>query len=719
MKKTTWKRILAAALAALTFALLAAGCGIKKIDGTGTETGAVAQTPQQNPAGNEQPTSGVGGEPAGTAEPTDPQTEPQTEPAEPALDASFAPEDAEVDQDLLANALALALRGWEEGYLNDPNGVWSVIGYYAALKNRVDPQGERGSWLSENNAAFIEERLLPEKQPPIPEGWFSEGGGAARENRETERDGKTVLVPGYSFWGYDDMLASMLGVWREIAQTRTDREDGFVYTVTLTDHLDGGAESAQFRFRFTVGETGNWVLSDILYPSEPRTALDPDDEERLAKALGVELPGWSESLLLNDPGGVWSILGHYAALRSIENDAAGSFLSDEEAALLQRVLRPGLEFLPLPDNWLEDGRAERVTVHSGDAGWIDTEGLTFPDIDGAVREMLGQSLEVTAERADGVDERAYRVTVTGHYGDWEETYAFEFGFSKFTSFDGYVFWGLNSIEQLDEPAYTVPEEYDTVEGANFTISQVREANSVLKLLEIYGSVQLQMNYGSEYMSILALDRGGVVVESTTYTYFDPETGESDSFGGGAWIADGLEASFSSYEGETTASAWFDGDMAESETDSLLTSFIGYGKAELVADNGNTVSFTVTDPSDPDSGASYTCTVDAGTLALLSYTLRIDGEEISASTTLGGEVEEPEVFSAFDQTRAVTVHLDTYNGWDNAVTKTWHVPAAWDFIVYFDNGEVQLFEFSNLSEPLEGYIPATGADQEFWASAAKG
>ena len=719
MKKTTWKRILAAALAALTFALLAAGCGIKKIDGTGTETGAVAQTPQQNPAGNEQPTSGVGGEPAGTAEPTDPQTEPQTEPAEPALDASFMPEDTSLDAEMLSDALAIALRGWEEGYIDDPNGLWAVVGYYAALRNRVSAEGEAGSWLSEQYAAYVAARLCPQNDQtvPIPEAWFSEGGGAARENRAFEKDGKTVLVPGYSFWGYDDMLASMLGVWREIASDAADCEGGTACRVTLTDHLAEGTRVSVFRFRFTVDEGGEWGLTDIVYPTDSLKALEDQDEERLAKALGFGLPGWSETAL-TDPDGIWGILAYYAALRNLEAGGEGSFLSEEEAEALQNVLRPGEGYVPMPDDWEENGIVKRVTVRSGDGGWIETEGYSFPTADYVLLMTLGQSVEISAERADGVDERAYHVTLTEHYDTGEDVYEFEFGFSKLVTENGREYWGLTSTTALydDEIDYG---DYDVIEGADFTMTDVREANRILNLLDRYGSAQVQVSGEGYIVDGLFLPRGDAVVERLTYTYFDSETGEASSFSGGTVLRDGRELSFSTFEGDIIASAWFDGDMAESEVDGYLQSFLGYGDAKLLSKNGDTVTFEVLDDFDPDSGNGYTCTLTADTLALLSYTIRVDGEEVSVTTTLGGEVEVPEVFSEFDRTRAVTVHLWGDGGWENAETKTWHVPCDWAFSVYFDNSEVELYDSKNLSEPVGWSIPASEADQEFWASAAKG
>ena len=119
--------------------------------------------------------------------------------------------------------------------------------------------------------------------------------------------------------------------------------------------------------------------------------------------------------------------------------------------------------------------------------------------------------------------------------------------------------------------------------------------------------------------------------------------------------------------------------------------------------------------------SYTCTVDKATLALLSYTYEsADGDVMNVSTTLGGEAPEDPFWECLDDLRTVTVHRSGFDYDGNPVeeTKTWSVPASWEFAVYFF-GEEQLYTSSALNEVYEDFIPADGRDYEFWASAAKG
>ena len=72
-----------------------------------------------------------------------------------------------VDEEVLSEALALALVGWGTDYLNDPNGLWSVIGYYAALTARMRDPDER-PWISARTADYIAS-VLRLGEDPLPE----------------------------------------------------------------------------------------------------------------------------------------------------------------------------------------------------------------------------------------------------------------------------------------------------------------------------------------------------------------------------------------------------------------------------------------------------------------------------------------------------------------------------------------------------------------------
>ena len=203
-----------------------------------------------------------------------PETEPaetekaETEPAAPEPEPA-APDP--VDEERLSMALALGLVGWGKDYLDDPNGLWSVIGYYAAL-TALTVSPEEQPWLSDATAGYIA-GVLRAGEDPLPEpGWLDDGTSAKRETR----DG----VPGTSFPGYRDMVASTLGVWRSLS---VSLEDG-TYIVSVEDHLDDGLRTCLVYAAFADAGTGEstvrampyLMITDVLTP-EGLPVTDPAD----------------------------------------------------------------------------------------------------------------------------------------------------------------------------------------------------------------------------------------------------------------------------------------------------------------------------------------------------------------------------------------------------------------------------------------------------------
>ncbi|MCR4905154.1 MAG: hypothetical protein K6A33_03655, partial [Clostridiales bacterium] len=193
------------AMAVLLTAFALSGCfKIQKIDGTPSDPILDPPPPENTPADGIE----VLGKPTGVAEP--------------------APEPipVSIDYELLESALAIGLTGNGKDYLYDENGLWHVVGLYAALVGRVT---ESTPWLSDAACDALAHTLLPDEDPPgIPDAWFSDGG-LVREDRNR--------VPGVSFPSYQEFLDSMLGVWRELR--RPDDPDA-PYAVEVVDHLEDG-----------------------------------------------------------------------------------------------------------------------------------------------------------------------------------------------------------------------------------------------------------------------------------------------------------------------------------------------------------------------------------------------------------------------------------------------------------------------------------------------
>ncbi|MBQ3956795.1 MAG: hypothetical protein II680_12980 [Clostridia bacterium] len=208
----TLRKSAAALLAALLFASSASGCfKIQKIDDPASPgISDPVTTPATDPA-------------------TDPTTDPsgEPEPENPGTDTP-AQTPAELNYDLLKDAIALGLMGNGTDYLEAADGLWNVIGYYAALLARIGDR-QMGAWLSDAECDALRATLIPDgPTPELPARWFSDGG-VVRE----EMSG----VPGVSFPSYEEMLMNTLGIWREL---RHPTEEDAPYAVEVVDHLDDG-----------------------------------------------------------------------------------------------------------------------------------------------------------------------------------------------------------------------------------------------------------------------------------------------------------------------------------------------------------------------------------------------------------------------------------------------------------------------------------------------
>ena len=89
---------------------------------------------------------------------------PETEPAE-----TVPPEEITVDEDVLASAVALGIAGNGEHYIEEADGLWNVIGWYAALNARVS-DADAEPWLSDGTCGALTAILFPDADPiPIPD----------------------------------------------------------------------------------------------------------------------------------------------------------------------------------------------------------------------------------------------------------------------------------------------------------------------------------------------------------------------------------------------------------------------------------------------------------------------------------------------------------------------------------------------------------------------
>ena len=104
----------------------------------------------------------------------DPISDPIADPAPPDAPETEAPDvkpaPVTIDYELLESALAIGLTGNGESYLRDPNGLWHVVGLYAALVGRTE---SRTPWLSDAACDALVRCLLPDDTFTV----HAEGGG--------------------------------------------------------------------------------------------------------------------------------------------------------------------------------------------------------------------------------------------------------------------------------------------------------------------------------------------------------------------------------------------------------------------------------------------------------------------------------------------------------------------------------------------------------------
>ena len=171
-----------------------------------------------------------------------------------------------MDEKLPADAVALAIAGSGERYLEEADGLWYAIGWYAALIGRVSGTRPR---LSEDVCGALASIPHPEGDPPPhPESRLNDG--ISRE----PRDGRSSFFP-----GYEKLLSETPGVWRELSRTE---EDG-TSIVAVTDHLED--RTGRFLVCAAFAAAPGEGLPGLVYltMTEPSEEKEPDftpDETR-------------------------------------------------------------------------------------------------------------------------------------------------------------------------------------------------------------------------------------------------------------------------------------------------------------------------------------------------------------------------------------------------------------------------------------------------------
>lgn len=704
----------------------------------------------------------------------DPISDPIADPAPPDAPETEAPDvkpaPVAIDYELLESALAIGLTGNGESYLRDPNGLWHVVGLYAALVGRTE---SRTPWLSDAACDALVRCLLPDEDPDgIPDAWFSDGG-VVRE----ERDG----IPGVSFPSYEEFLNGMLGVWREL---RRPEEEDAPYAVEVIDHLEDGEYhtyayiafqqdpgDGQTKLVYLVigdtlreGGTLNFTLGEVLEQNKMSNLLRYFDAVTLHTS---DLYGTSaECVWLRDGDPVY----YETVDLSMDDEESGEpmVFHSESGSYRGLGFNTYLMAEPLINVWVtaepretdeysetlitkylfDDLSAEPVFVSE------DDEDVTF-------------SLEETAEGSDGVP-----FTVKGTFVvnkgtlalkscTWEYEGGMTTGFT--VAYNGDKL-GEDVMKAWDNPrtltldirteagerteAVTVPASwlvqllvdegitvyfdeacreltYNLIDaGGDITLRARDEANTPAAKLDI-SSVTLENVLAANYLTVLTEQYGSVKVHTSD------KYAENDS-----WFFRDGDAVVRLTESEDKAS----GDKSPLSGDNRDMSF-------SIGDDGSVTArgtvFAIPAPYDPEydennvyiierlrggtldeaaetdagytfrvstSAGEYRCTADKSTLALTE--IRKDDADYPALYTMeyGGELPSfaDTYAKAMQKARTVTCHTS-----QDAQTYDWvfRVPADWSF--YLWHGDNPLYEDEGHTVYADGLVPSDGKDYAFW------
>ncbi len=427
---SVFRKSAAALLAALLIASALSGCfKVQKIDSPAS------------PAPTETLSAGQEPEPQGpSALPGNQEQKPDA----PAPDST----PIAIDYTLLESALAIGLTGNGTDYLYDANGLWHVVGIYAALLARV---GDRpmGAWLSDRECGTLAAVLLPNDNPPgIPDAWFSDGGLVHEEMNG---------VPGISFPSYEEYLGSMLGIWRELRRPE-DGEDAS-YAVEVIDHLDDGVWHTFVYIAFE--EDPNDGLTKLVY-------LFISDSLLEASSFPFTLDDVREQNRISN------LLRSYDSVTFRSYDPYGT---DDRSFWL----RDGDQvFYEVTDLTVDDAEGEPISFHSESGAYRDLEFNTYLMAEPMIYVW------VTADERDPAEARMYYDTLISSY------------VPEIPTSDPVL------VSEDDETCtFTVEEAYETADGVPGTlvntVTVVKETLAILSYSWTYeeGSGGFTVSYNGE------------------------------------------------------------------------------------------------------------------------------------------------------------------------------------------------------------------------------
>ncbi len=411
----------------------------------------------------------------------------------------------------------------------------------------------------------------------------------------------------------------------------------------------------------------------------------------ISTALSFGLRFFEDSSYLENSSVLWNTLGWYCAYQ--QENGGKDYLTRTQTDALQHALLPNHANISAPENW----------INGGSLIISETDGETrysFPGFSEDFKTMtdtLNPQLSV-------IDGNYVKVILTAEDGKKEE---YVFGFKKDDAIGGEFPYILSNAE--------LPEVQTAVENeADFTVDELKEANSLSNLLDVYKTVSISCSYAGKEFGVQNFFKknGEICVAGVNY---------DEGLPGGA-------SYYGTYGSREFSLAHFEDDpektyLTSSEYISLypdysdeyylnerISQYIDFGSIAAVKDNGDTYSFEIyndyysTDEFGVQIPVKYV--VDKGTLALRSVTWSAGTEDESVNVfTYGGKVDDYGLFDGWDRplrTVRVVAELHDENGNTVDFSKSYEVPDNMELYpvtykvtnLYFNKGWTKPYKYSD-------------------------
>lgn len=382
----------------------------------------------------------------------------------------------------------------------------------------------------------------------------------------------------------------------------------------------------------------------------------------ISRALAMGMRFFDDPSYLDNASVMWNTLGWYCCR---QNSTGGNeYLTRTQIDAIQHALRPSASAIAAPENWIKGGSLD-VKEADGETRYF------FPGFADNYKEM-----ETALKPEISVIDSTYVKVVFTNEEKEKETYKFEF--EKDDAIGGEFPYVLKSME--------LPPVQTAIENeADFTVQELKDANSLSNLLNIYKTVQVRCSYaGKEFAVNNYFKKNGELCMASRNEDEDLPYGASyyGSYGSREFSLCHFEDNpEKTYLSSTEFISLYPESYDEYGIDSRISQAIDYGSISNVVDTGETYTFDMYYDYSYSEGEEEIIpvkfVVDKGTLALKKI-VWMQGTEYENSNEYfyGVKVDDYGMFDGFDRPlRKVKVVAELHDENMEVInfSKTYEVP----------------------------------------------